>query len=70
MKQIKLRIDGLTVEQLAQLVINNQEAISLMSKTYNESTSSAFKRSVTSKVRQHQQVIGQLQQVIRNLEVA
>jgi hypothetical protein len=70
MKQVKLRIDGLTVNELAQLVINNQEAISRMSKTYNESTSGAFKRSTTSKIREHQQVIAQLQQIIQNLETA
>ena len=68
MKQIKLRVDGLTVEELIQLVINNQQSISLMTKTYNESTSSSFKRSLTSKIREHQQVIVQLQRIIQQME--
>ena len=70
MRQIKLLVDGLTAEELIQLVVNNRQAISQMTKSYNESTSSAFKRSVTCRIRHKQQVIAQLQQLIQNLEIA
>jgi hypothetical protein len=68
MKLYKLLVKDLTVEELIQYVINYRQAISQMTKSYNESTSSAFKRSVTCRIRHKQQVIAQLQELIQNLE--
>jgi hypothetical protein len=61
MKTPTLRVDGLTVKQLQQLIVNNHLAAVKMLETYNQSTSSGFKRSLTSKIRQHELVIQALQ---------